>query len=262
MKVPAKETCVVGGFGENVRHKVSRSRVGVVVELRTNRAELCRKSDIVADKLVGVFNSHPHCPMLVDVISDAKFSRPRIRHSNAEVLIFVVRDRQIGGDGPDAIAVRRQPAPCLSPQKLPVAALDVPKVKPQPFRKPIHALIHAGSAVPAEIAFHVTHDVTASKIVFDLHVEAGKLRGGAQFSGTSLSSVVERYAGEIGGDVALRVGGSKYILEIDESSGGQKSIAELDRRCRSLLFTLLRLLITRSAHGLRNAISYLRRKVY
>src|ERR1700690_804999 len=249
MKVPAKETCVVGGFGENVRHKVSRSRVGVVVELRTNRAELCRKSDIVADKLVGVFNSHPHCPMLVDVISDAKFSRPRIRHSNAEVLIFVVRDRQIGGDGPDAIAVRSQPAPCLSPQNLPVAALDVPKVKPQPIRKAIHALIHAGSAVPAEIAFHVTHDVTTSKIVFDLHVEAGELRRGTQFSGTSLSSVVERYAGEIGRDITLRVRGSKYILEIDESPEIQNCITEFDGPYRTLLSTQLRRLIGRLARG-------------
>src|SRR5271155_4899167 len=142
MKVPAEETCVVGGFGDDVRHKISRSGVRVVIELRANRAELCWESDIVADKLIGVFNTDPHRPMLVDMVSDTKFSRPRVRHSNAEILIFVVRDRQIGGDWADAIAVRRQPAPCLSPQKLPVAALDVPKIKPQSVRKSIHALIH------------------------------------------------------------------------------------------------------------------------
>src|SRR5580658_2910335 len=196
--------------------------------------------------------------MLVDMVSDAKFSRPRIRHSNAEVLVLVVGYGQIGWDRADAIAVRRQPAPCLSPQKLPVAALDVPKIKPQPVRKSIHALIHAGSAVPAEIALHVTHDVTTSKIVFDLHVEAGELRRGAQFSGTSLSSVAERYAGEIGGDVALRVCGSKYILEIDESSEVQNCITEFDRPYRRLLSTLLRRLIGRLARGAGIAVVDLR----
>src|SRR5271154_107468 len=259
MKVPAEETCVVGSFGENVRHKIRRPSVGVVIELRTNRAELGRKSDIVADKLIGVLNTHPDRPMLVDMVSDAKFSRPRVRHSNAEVLILVVRDGQIGGDRADAIAVRRQPAPCLAPQKLPVAALDVPKVKPQPVRKAIYALIHAGSAIPAEIAFHVTHDVTTSIIVFDLHVEAGELRRGAQFSGTSLSSVAERYAGEIGRDVTLRVRGSKYILEIDESSEVQNCVTEFDGPDRSLLSALLRRLIGRLARGAGIAVVDLRR---
>ncbi len=78
MKVSAGKICVVGGFGENIWHKIRRSRVGVVIELRANRAEACRKSDIVADILVGVFNSYAHGPMLIDVVSDAKLGRPRV----------------------------------------------------------------------------------------------------------------------------------------------------------------------------------------
>ena len=40
MKVSAEESCVVGGLGNNVRHKIRRSGVGVVIELRANRGEL------------------------------------------------------------------------------------------------------------------------------------------------------------------------------------------------------------------------------
>ena len=66
-------------------------------------AELCWKSDIVADILVGVFNTCPDRPMLVEVVSDAKLGRPRIRHSDAEVLILVVRESQIGGHRANAV---------------------------------------------------------------------------------------------------------------------------------------------------------------
>ena len=67
----------------NVWHKIRRSRVGVVIELRANRGELRRESDIVADILVGVFNAYSDRPMLVEVVSDAKLGRARIRHSDA-----------------------------------------------------------------------------------------------------------------------------------------------------------------------------------
>ena len=149
----------------------------------------------------------------------------------------------------------------MSAQKLPVAALYVSKIKPQAVRNTIHTLIHAGSVVPAEIGLDVGHDVIASEIVFNLQVDAGELRRRAEFSVTSWSSIAERYAGEIGGDITLRVCGSKYILEINESSGGQNSIAEFEGPYRSLLFTLLRLLISRSAHRVSNAIVDVRRKV-
>src|SRR5271155_1305902 len=114
MKVSAGKICVVRGFGDDVWHKISRSRVGVVIKLRTNRGELCGESDIIADILVGVFNTCPDCPMLVEVVSDAKLGCAGIRDSNAEVLILVVRDGQIGGYWANAHTVRRQPAPCLS----------------------------------------------------------------------------------------------------------------------------------------------------
>src|SRR5580700_11885763 len=65
MKVPVEEICVVGGLGENIRHKIRRSRVGIVIELRTNRTEACRKSDVVPDILVRVFNSYAYGPMLI-----------------------------------------------------------------------------------------------------------------------------------------------------------------------------------------------------
>ena len=93
------------------------------------------------------------------------------------------------------------------------------KVQPQTIGKTVHALIHVGSAVSAEIALDVTQEVGASEMVLDLKVEAGELRRAAEFTGISESRVAERYGGKIGGDVALRVGRSKYILEIDESSG-------------------------------------------
>jgi hypothetical protein len=98
--------------------------------------------------------------------------------------------------------------------------LCVAKVKPQSVAKTVHALIHVGSAVAAEIALDVTNDVTASPMVLELQVEAGVLCGGAEFSDVTLRSVAERYSAEIGGDVALCIRGSKYILEIDETSRG------------------------------------------
>src|SRR6202044_913234 len=99
---------------ENIWHKIRRARICIVIELRTNRAEARRKSDVVADKLVGVFNTCADCPMLIDVVSDSKLCRSRVSHADAEVLIFVVRDGQIGRYWADALAVRRQPAPRLS----------------------------------------------------------------------------------------------------------------------------------------------------
>src|SRR5271154_4432215 len=96
MEVPAGEFGVISGLGENVGHKIRRSRVRVVIELRANRAEARRKSDVAADILVGIFNSYADGPMVIDVVADSKFGRARVRHSDGEVLIFVIRDGQIG----------------------------------------------------------------------------------------------------------------------------------------------------------------------
>src|ERR1700722_1778513 len=228
MEVSAGEFGVVRGLAENIGHKIRRSGVRVVIELRANRTEACRKSDVVADKLVRVFNSDTDSPMVIDVVGDSKFGRARVRHSDCEVLIFVVGDGQIGRDRADALAVRGEPAPRLSPYDHPFAATGVSKVQPQTIGKTVHTLIHVGRAVSAEIALDVTQEVGASEMVLDFKVEAGELRRGAEFTGTSEGRVAERYGGKTCGDVALRVRGSKYILEIDESSGSQNSFAEFD----------------------------------
>src|ERR1700685_4078718 len=80
-------------------------------------------------------------------------------------------------------------------------------------------------------------------MVLDLKVEAGELRRGAEFTRTSKGRVAERYSGKTCGDIALCVGGPKYILEIDESSGSQNSLAEFDGPYRKWLIARLLLLI-------------------
>src|ERR1700677_1684529 len=155
MEVSAGEFVVVGGLGENVGHQIRRSGVRVVIELRANRAEARRKSDVIADVLVRVFNSYADGPMVIDVVGDSKFRRARVRHSHSEILIFVIRDGQIGWNRTDALAVRGEPAPRLSPYDHPFAAPGVSKVQPQTIRKTVHTLIYVGSAVSAEIALDV-----------------------------------------------------------------------------------------------------------
>ena len=115
-------------------------------------------------------------------------------------------------------------------------------------------MIDAGGAVPAEITFDVAQEVSASKSVFDLEVEAGELRRGAEFRDPSQCSVAERYARKIGGDVALRVRGPIYIFEVNESTGGQYGIADFDGRWTGCLSRLLRLRIRRLARGVRNVV--------
>src|ERR1700722_11757159 len=171
MEVSAGEVGVIGGLAENIGHKIRRSGVGVVVELRANRTESRRKSDVGADKLVRVFNSYADGPMVIDVVGDSKFGRARIRHSNCEVLIFVIGDGQIGWNRTDTLAVRGQPAPGLSAYDHPLAAPGVAKVQPQTIGKTVHTLIYVGSAVSAEIALDVAQEVRASEMVFDFKVE-------------------------------------------------------------------------------------------
>src|SRR5580692_5460878 len=228
MEVSAGEFGVVGGLGENVGHQIRRSGVRVVIELRANRAEARRKSDVITDKLVRVFDSYPDGPMVIDVVGDSKFGRARVRHSHSEILIFVIRDGQIGWNRTDALAVRGEPTPGLSAYDHPFVAPGVSKVQPQTIRKTVHTLIYVGSAVSAEIALDVAQEVGASEMVLDFKVEAGELRRGAEFTGASEGRVAERYGGKTCRDVALCVGGPKYILEIDESSGSQNSLAEFD----------------------------------
>ena len=116
------------------------------------------------------------------MVTDAEFGRPRVRHSDAKVLILVVSNGQVGGNRAHAITIRSQPAPGLSAYDHPFAMLSVPEVQPQSVGKTVHALINAGSAVAAEIALDVADEVGASKIVFDLEVQAGELRRGAEFA--------------------------------------------------------------------------------
>src|SRR6202041_405629 len=218
MEVSAGEFGGIGGLAEKIGHEIPRSRVGVVVELRANRAKARRKSDVIADKLVRVFNSHADGPVVIDVVGDSEFGSARVRHSDCKVLIFVIRDGQIGRDRADALAVRGEPAPCLSAYDHPFTAPGVSKVQPQTIRKAVHTLIHVGRAVSTEIALDVAQEVGSSEMVLDFKVEAGELGRGTEFSCTSERRVAERYGGKIGSDVALRVRGSKYILEINESS--------------------------------------------
>jgi hypothetical protein len=89
-------------------------------------------------------------------------------------------------------------------------------------------LIDVGSAVAAKIALDVANEGSASPMVFELQVQAGELCRCPEFSDISLRSVAERYGGEIGGDVTLRVRGSKYIFEVNEPAGGENSFAEFD----------------------------------
>ena len=98
----------------------------------------------------------------------------------------------------------------------------------------IHALVHAGAIVAAEVAFDEAYYLVAGKAVLDLKAQAGELRRGPEFANASLWRVVVWEASEIGGDVALRVGGAKNILKIDESAEFQNRVADSERTERYL----------------------------
>src|SRR5712671_7824192 len=114
MEMSACEVPVIGDLGKNVWHKIGRSEVGAVIELRANTSEARRERDEIADKLIGVFNAYSHSPMFVGVIGDAELGSPSVRHSNGEVLILIIGNSQIDRHWADAGAVGRQPTPRLS----------------------------------------------------------------------------------------------------------------------------------------------------
>ena len=126
-------------------------------------------------------------------------------------------------------------------KELPFAPPGVPEIQPQPVSVLVHALIHAWSVVAAEIALDIADDFGAAIFVLDHQVEARILRRSAKFADISLRGVAEGYRGKRRGDVALRVGCAEDILEIDESSGSQDCVTDLetlDWRLRLFLILL------------------------
>ena len=82
VEVPAGEILVIRNLGEKIGNQIGRARISTVVELRTNGSEGGGKCDVVADKLIGVFNADSHGPMFVGVIGDSELGRPGVGHSD------------------------------------------------------------------------------------------------------------------------------------------------------------------------------------
>src|ERR1700722_4806652 len=115
--------------------------------------------------------------MIAGVIRDAELSSAGVRYADPNILVLVVGDGQIGWHRTEPVAVGGQPAPCLPAKDLPLAALQVHKVKAQTVGLAIHALIDVGSIVAAEISFDVGSHIVTAELVRNLEVETRILRG-------------------------------------------------------------------------------------
>jgi hypothetical protein len=96
----------------------------------------------------------------------------------------------------------------------------------------VHALIDTRSVVAAEIAFKVAREVVAEEPVCNLQAQTRELRRGTEFGDTFLGRIVERYGAKVRCDVGLRIGRTKYILEVDESTDAQNRLADSERAQR------------------------------
>src|SRR5215470_754699 len=97
MEMPASYVSVVSDFRKDVWEEIRCANLGPVVKLRTKRRTICRwQGHEPTDVLIGILNSQPHRPMIVGMISNPELRGTRVWQSNPDVLVFVVRDRQIG----------------------------------------------------------------------------------------------------------------------------------------------------------------------
>src|ERR1700741_3404474 len=231
-----RELVVVGSFGQNVREGIGRANLCAIVKLRTNGGERCRECDETANILIRILNTHSEGPMFVQVIGHSKLSCPCIRNSDAKALVLIVSNGQIGRYGPSAFTIGRQPAPSLSAEDLPLAALEVHKVEAQPIGMRIRALVYAGAIVAAEITLYETNNIVACKMIVDLETQTRELRRGPEFADASLWSVAVREPAKIGSNVALSVCRPKNIFEIDESSEFQNRVPESESTQRYLFW--------------------------
>src|SRR4029077_8575161 len=122
------------------------------------------------DILIRIFNANSHGPVFVGVIGETELGSTGIGHSHSKVLILVVSNCEIRGHWSSARAVRSQPTPCLPRKKFPFASFYIYEIKPEPIGMRFHALIHTGSIITAEVAFHIAGDIAAVKVVCDLDV--------------------------------------------------------------------------------------------
>src|ERR1700727_3103584 len=106
--------------------------------------------------------------MIAGVIRDAELRGTGVGYADPEVLVFVVGEGQMGWDRTQPVAVGGQPPPFLPAKDLPLAALQVHKVKAQTVGVAIHALIDVGSVVAAEISFDVGSHIVTAELVRNL----------------------------------------------------------------------------------------------
>lgn len=115
MEMPPGVVLVVSDFGKNVGHQIGCARIVIVVKLRANGSKANRKRNVGADILIGVFNADPHGPVFVGMIGGPELGSAGVRLAYHQVLILVVGKSQVVRHWAEAVAVRCQPTPGLTP---------------------------------------------------------------------------------------------------------------------------------------------------
>src|ERR1700761_459999 len=106
VEMSAQNFIVVGNFRENVREGIRCAYLRAIIKLRADRSERRGERDVAADVLIRIFDPYSERPVIVRVIGDSKLSGASVRNADAEVLIFVVGDGQVGRHRADTITIR------------------------------------------------------------------------------------------------------------------------------------------------------------
>src|SRR5215471_5566932 len=114
-----------------------------------------------------------------------------IVHAHMHLCVFPNGEEFVRGHRPNADAVRRQQAPRLAAQELPLPALQIQPVNTNAVGVRVRGHEDVGGIVTIEVKFQVASDVVGAKLSVRLNVEAGILAGGTILSEMSLYRVAE-----------------------------------------------------------------------
>ncbi len=232
MKLSPGNGCVISDFGNNVGHDVRDAKVPVVeltVQVADAAGEGRRESYCVrAHKLVGIFESNSHRPVIVRMVSHAKLGRAAVMYSQVDVRIFVHGNRKIGWQRRQSVSVGREPAPRLAAQELPLAVSDVQPVEAQAQGMRVGGLEDSSRIIAIEIGFHESGHVVGAELFRDLQVEPRVLCGRLELGEMSLGRIAERDRAEGGGRGVPSIGSTEDVFKIHKATGREIGAANAE----------------------------------